>query len=263
MPDRESKTRNDAVPWSEFDADGYWKINYAAVFPEDAQIIRFASNFLVQACGDRPPIEAAVDVGAGTNLYPALLMLPWTRRLVLTDYAATNIDWLTGNLADAPGEWAWRPFWDLMADRPGYREVEDPRHQLATGHEISQLSVFDLPARTWDLGSMFFVADGITSDLAEFERAVRKFLGALNDGAPFLMAFMESSSGYEVSGVMFPAVRVTLDSLKGLLLSLPVTGTNVLQTDSSVRRLRPGYDAMLLVTGYVAHVGHRGSDRLE
>jgi hypothetical protein len=54
--------------------------------------------------------------------------------------------------------------------------------RLAAGHHISHLSIFDLPSRAWDLGSMFFVADGITSDVAEFEAAVRSFLGSLTPG---------------------------------------------------------------------------------
>jgi NNMT/PNMT/TEMT family len=252
MADREPSMRNDTAPWSDFDASGYWKSNYASVFPEDAQIISRACDFLTEACRGRSPISAAVDVGAGTNLYPALLMLPWAERIVFTEYAPANIDWLTENLADAPGEWAWQPFWDLMSGLPGYGRPEQPRRRLAASHEICRLSIFDLPRRTWDLGSMFFVADGITSDEAEFESAVRSFLGALTPGAPFMMAFMESSAGYEVSGVWFPAVEITPESLGALLARLPVTGTDVLRTDKSIRQLRPGYAAMLLVTGYVA-----------
>jgi|HubBroStandDraft_1064217.scaffolds.fasta_scaffold232681_2 hypothetical protein len=255
MADLEPTTRNEEAPWSAFDPYGYWKSNYEDIFPEDEQIIRYASHFLIEACDGRAPIKAAVDVGAGTNLYPALLMLPWTKRIVFTDYAASNIDWLSENLADAPDEWAWQPFWNLMAGMPGYRNIEQPRRRLATGHDICHLSVFDLPARTWDLGSMFFVADGITSDRVEFESAVRTFLAALVPGAPFMMAFMEHSAGYEVSGVRFPAIEVTPESLNTLLDGLPVTGTKILRTDSSVRRLRTGYDAMLLTTGYVAHDG--------
>jgi NNMT/PNMT/TEMT family len=255
MADHRPSTRNAAVPWSHFDADGYWKINYASVLPEDAQIIQHASNFLIEACGGRPPIDGAVDVGAGSNLYPALLMLPWAERIVFTEYAPANIDWLSENLADAPGEWAWQPFWDLMAGLPGYENIEQPRRRLAADHDIRRLSIFELPARTWDLGSMFFVADGITSDEAEFASAVRSFIGALTLGAPFMMAFMERSAGYEVSGVRFPAVEVTPESLDALLAGLPVTGHDVLRTDNSVRRLRSGYDAMLLVTGYVADGG--------
>jgi hypothetical protein len=62
---------------------------------------------------------------------------------------------------------------------------------------------------------MFFGADGITTDEAKFEAAVRRFLGS-------------------------PSARV------------PVTGTDVLRTGNSVRRLRVGYTAMLLAIGYVA-----------
>ncbi len=78
-----------------------------------------------------------MDVGAGANLYPALLMLPWAEHIVFTEYAASsNFHWLSENLADAPGEWHWQPFWDLVAGLPGYRAVEQPRRRLAAVHEI-------------------------------------------------------------------------------------------------------------------------------
>ncbi len=243
--------RNDAVAWSDFDAGEYWKNNYASVLPEDAEIIQWASKFLIEACGQRSGLKKAVDVGAGSNLYPALLMLPWAEQIVFTEYASPNIRWLRENLADAPGEWHWQPFWDLVAALPCYRTVGQPRRRLAAVHEIRRLSIFDLPPCTWNLGSMFFVADGMTTDVAEFESAVRSFLGALMPGSPFIMAFMEGSSGYAVRGVRFPAVRVTPRSLEALLADLPVTGASVLRTDNSIRRVRPGYDAMLLVTGFV------------
>jgi hypothetical protein len=253
MADREPSIRNDAAPWSDFDSDEYWKINYAALLPEDAEIIQCASKFLIEACGEPARLRQALDVGAGTNLYPALLMLPWAERIVLTEYASPNIGWLRENLAaDAPGEWRWQPFWDLVAGMPCYRTISDPRGALAAGHEIRTVSIFKLPRRTWDLGSMFFVADGMTTDEAEFEAAVRAFLDALRPGSPFMMAFMEGSTGYDVRGRRFPSVKVTPRSLDALLADLPVTGTSVLRTDNSVRRLRPGYDAMLLVTGLVA-----------
>jgi hypothetical protein len=243
--------RNDAVSWSDFDAEEYWKINYASVLPEDAEIIQCASKFLIEACGVTPGLKRAVDVGAGSNLYPALLMLPWAEHMVFTEYASSNIHWLAENLTDTPGEWKWQPFWDLVAGLPSYRSVTDPRRRLAAVHEIRTISIFDLPERSWDLGTMFFVADGMTTDEAEFELAVRSFLRGLTPGSPFVMAFMEGSIGYEVHGVSFPSVKVTPRSLDALLADLPVTGTSVLRTDNSIRKLRHGYDAMLLVTGFV------------
>jgi hypothetical protein len=240
------------VPWSDFDAGEYYKINYASVLPEDAEIIQCASKFLIEACGPPSRLKRAVDVGAGTNLYPSLLMIPWAEHIVFTEYAPDNIDWLRQNLIDGPGEWPWQPFWDRVAGLPCYRMIDDPRRRLTDAHEIRALSIFDLPPRNWDLGSMFFVADGMTTDEEEFESAVRCFLNALVPGSPFLMAFMEGSEGYGVRDKRFPSVKVTPRSLDALLAALPVTGTSVLRTDNSVRRLRPGYDAMLLVTGFVA-----------
>ena len=252
IPNEPAGIKNDAVEWADFDAGEYWKSNYASVLPEDAEIIQCASKFLLAACGEPARRRRAVDVGAGTNLYPALLMLPWAEHIVFTEYASPNIAWLSQNLADAPGEWRWQPFWDLVGELPCYRAIEDPRRMLAAGYEVRTLSIFDLPPRTWDLGSMFFVADGMTADEVEFEAAVRAFLDALRPGSPFLMAFMEGSKGYPVRDKQFPSVNVTPQSLDELLAKLPVTGTSVLRTDNSIRRLRAGYDAMLLVTGFVA-----------
>jgi NNMT/PNMT/TEMT family len=252
MAEREPSLRNDAVAWSDFDADAYYEFNFATVLPEDSQIIKTASKFLIAACETPERFKTAVDVGAGTNLYPGLLMLPWAKHIVFTEYAESNVNWLSKHLAEEQGEWRWQPFWDLVAHKPCYQDVGQPRRKLAAAHEVRTLSIFDLPSRTWDLGSMFFVADGITEDREEFETAVRTFVGALVPGSPFLMAFMEGSSGYDVDGVRFPSVRVTYQSLEALLARLPVTGHDILRTDNSIRALRPGYDAMLLVTGWVA-----------
>lgn len=252
MTDLEPSIRNASVPWSDWDADEYRKVNYSELLPEDAEIIEFASKFLIGACGEPSRFKRAVDVGTGPNLYPALLMLPWAGHIVLTEYAPANIGWLTEHLTDVSGEWPWQPFWNLVADLPGYRTIDDPRRRLAAVHEVRALSIFDLPPCTWDLGSMFFVADGITSDREEFESGVRAFLSALVPGSPFLMAFMEGSTCYDVRGVKFPSVQVTPDSLDALLTRLPVTDTRILRTDKTIRQVRPGYDAMLFVTGFVA-----------
>lgn len=87
----EPNMRNDEAPWSDFDAEEYFKINYASVLPEDTEIIQYASKFLLEACGEPARLKRALDVGAGTNLYPALLMLPWAGHTVFTEYASPNI----------------------------------------------------------------------------------------------------------------------------------------------------------------------------
>src|SRR5262249_21348737 len=160
--------------------------------------------------------------------------LPWTEHITFTEYALSNIEWLQEHLSDSTDEWMWQPFWYLMADLPGYRNVTDPRARLAERHDILTMSIFELPERTWDLGSMYFVADGLSDDEAEFDAAVRRFIGALTPGAPFIMAFMEGSTGYDVSGVWFPAVEISRGSLDELLAGLPVERISVLRTDNSI-----------------------------
>ena len=155
-------TKRTLRQWSEFDADEYYKVNYASVLPEDAEIIQCASKFLIEACGAPARLRRAVDVGAGTNLYPSLLMLPWVEHIVFTEYAPPNIDWLSQNLADTPGEWHWQPFWDLVAGLPCYRAIDDPRRRLAAAHEIRPLSIFDLPPR--DVGPRQHVLRGRRHD---------------------------------------------------------------------------------------------------
>jgi hypothetical protein len=46
-------------------------------------------------------------------------MIPWAEHIVFTEHAPSNLYWLRRNLADAPGEWSWQPFWDLVAGLPG------------------------------------------------------------------------------------------------------------------------------------------------
>jgi hypothetical protein len=254
MADREPGMRNEAAPWSDFDPDRYSKDNYASIYPEDAEIIRFASSFLIEAFDGRPKVRRAVDVGAGPNLYPALMMLPWTEHITFTEHAPLNIEWLNANLVDERGEWDWQPFWTLMADQRGYEEISRPRRRLAASHDVLKASVFDLPKRAWQLGTMFFVADGLSEDAAEFEEAVRSFLAALVPRAPFVMAFMEGSPGYEVGGIWFPAVKLRREALIELLAKLPVTGVKAHRTDKSIRPVREDYDAMLCVTGHVTGV---------
>ena len=50
MAQLEPGVRNNAVAWSNFDADEYFKLNFESVLPEDAQIIECASKFLIAAC---------------------------------------------------------------------------------------------------------------------------------------------------------------------------------------------------------------------
>lgn len=113
--------------WNRFSSNDYWRRNYNKLHAEDQEVICRLSHFLAAAFADRAPAQRAIDVGSGTNLYHALPILPWTERILLTDYLESNASWLQDQLVDDTKPWSWLPFW-------------------------------------WDLGTMFFVAESITRE---------------------------------------------------------------------------------------------------
>jgi hypothetical protein len=250
--------RNADAPWNAFSSHDYWRRSYSKVQAEDQEIIRRVSHFFINAFAGRPRAQWGIDVGSGTNLYPALLMLPWTEQILLTDFAKSNVEWLHDQLAEDAREWAWRPFWREMREAQGYAEVDGPRQLLrkACANEpgyagVERLSVFDLPKARWDLGTMFFVAESITEDPAEFRAAVAAFIGALKPGAPFAAAFMAGSEGYPVADTHFPALPINPDDVRRHLTELGAgePGVDLLNTN---HRVRHGYEGMIVATGFAS-----------
>ena len=255
MPEPDALTRNADARWSDFSAYDYWSHNYESLQPEDQEIIRLVSDFLADAFRGRPLARRAIDVGAGPNLYPALLMLPWTGELLLTDYSPDNIDWLRRHVLDDRAPWTWQPFWAQLRGRPGYDLITEPRKQLhaaCTGQDgyagIEQRSIFELPEAEWELGTMFFVAESITQDPLEFKAAVGAFLSALAPGAPFAAAFMAGSEGYGVGRTRFPALGVSRGDVEERLRELGAGELSVTQIQAPPG-VRPGYTGMIVATG--------------
>jgi hypothetical protein len=254
--------RNAQAPWGAFSPEDYWRVNYAKMQPVDQEIIHRISSFFIQAFAGRRPCERAIDVGTGTNLYPALLMLPWTEQILLSDYSARNVHWLQRQVVSEDTPWTWEPFWQELHEREGYNRISEPRKQLrvaCTGQAgyagIGKHSVFGLPRARWQLGTMCFVAESITEDPDEFQAAIGGFIGALQPGAPFAATFMAGSEGYPVADTRFPALRITRDDVARRFTEVGASGLNVELTQTS-HRVREGYEGMIVATGIVG-----GGDR--
>jgi hypothetical protein len=262
MVDYDAPVRNADVPWNTFSSDDYWRRNYHELQAEDQEIIRRVSSFFIHAFAGRPRVRQGIDVGSGTNLYPALLMLPWAEKILLSDFTASNVRWLRRNLEDDGAAWTWQPFWHELHEAVGYNQIGEPRKQLREAcvsesgfAGIEQRSVFDLPAAQWDLGTMFFVAESLTEDPSEFRMAVARFVGALKPGAPFAATFMAGSAGYPVAGTHFPALPITSDDVREHFTALDAGELSVelLETE---HRVRAGYTGMIVATGFAR--GRRG-----
>lgn len=248
-------TYNADVRWEDFPSQDYWHRNYKEMLPPDKEIIRLVGSFFSEAFRGHARVQRAIDVGSGTNLYPALLMLPWAEQILLTDYSESNVRWLRGQIMDDSGAWTWQPFWGELQALEGYDQVSEPRKQLrmaCTGKggqsAIEEYSVFDLPRAQWQLGTMFFVAESITRDPREFARAIGRFVGALEPHSPFAAAFMSGSEGYPLGSVTYPALPVAAGDIRKHFTRLRVSELSVKELETS-QRVREGYEGMIVATG--------------
>ena len=82
MVDVAAHVHNADVQWNRFSPEDYWQRNYLELQAEDQEIIRLVSQFFIAAFAGRPHARLGIDVGSGTNIYPALLMLPWTEQIL-------------------------------------------------------------------------------------------------------------------------------------------------------------------------------------
>ena len=243
---QETRSGNAEFSWDDFDSEWYFQHNYQTLRNDDRHIIEMLGDFFPRL-RNRPGGVGArgIDVGTGTNLYPTLAMLPFADSVTMYERAASNVRWLNGEV-DSYGA-SWDAFWDVLATgRPAYERMRDPRSSVKAAADVRRGSIFELPTGQWHLGTMFFVAESITSMESEFRRATQRFITALTRYAPFAAAFMKRSRGYQVGGLRFPAVAIDEDDISRALhgLTHDVTLNSIDDTT-----LRDGYEGMILVTG--------------
>jgi hypothetical protein len=96
---------------------------------------------------------------------------------------------------------------------------------------------------------MFFVAESISANEAEFAHAMSRFTGCLKPGAPFAAAFMENSEGYELGGKNFPAVAVCNEDIR-VHLERSASDLFIERVGTIDQPLRPGYTGMIVACGF-------------
>jgi len=235
---------NEDVAWDEFDSQAYFLHNYGKLRWDDAAIIKIIADFFESTLPEKF-IGHAIDVGSGTNLYPALTMLPYSFRVTLYERAYTNRVWLDQTLVKPQGSW-WQFWQEVSGGRRHYDLITKPFELLADRAEVAKGNVFDLKPNMYNLGTMFFVAESITTRDDEFRRATRLFIDSLVSGAPFAAAFMRNSSGYFVGNKRFPACSVSEADVREALE--PVARRVEIKTVDS-EDLRDGYCGMMVATG--------------
>ena len=245
-----NQVKNADVAWGAFDPIAYVDHNYRDLQPEDAEILpilrdHFGDHFRKQ---DKGPVSG-IDVGAGANLYPAFSMMPWCDDVTLFERSPANVEYLEGQL-DSYDE-NWDQFWGVLCENETYGSFPvDPRQQFRKVAKVEQGDILGLESfgGRWSVGTMFFVAESMTSSYAEFTQGVEHFMRALAPGAPFAAAFMEHSKGYYTGKKFFPACDVGESEVRASLK--PFADDFEVYRLKTEANLRAGYSGMILSYGW-------------
>ncbi|MEV4705792.1 SCO2525 family SAM-dependent methyltransferase [Actinoplanes sp. NPDC049316] len=231
--------------WDHFDSASYFEHNYSTARQADIEIARIIARHFAETCRVYPTGGRAIDAGAGANLYPALAMLPFAEDVLLSERAESNRLWLKDQIEHpAP---SWTDFWRVISGgRKTYEDVSDFRQALRRRAHVEEGDVFALPTAEYNLGTMFFVAESITTMNKEFRRAITSFVGSLKVKAPFAAAFMKDSSGYRVGGRDYPACPVDESDIRR---SFAEIAHDVKLETIEDTEVRSGYAGMIVVTG--------------
>ncbi|MFD0436206.1 SCO2525 family SAM-dependent methyltransferase [Streptomyces chartreusis] len=242
--------KNAEVRWAAFDPIAYVDHNYRDLQAEDAEILHmlrdhFGDHFRKQGSG---PVSG-IDVGAGANLYPALSMMPWCDEITLFERSPANVGYLRSQVQSYDRN--WDQFWSALCEHEAYNSLgADPRERFSKVVSVEQGDLFDLARyeRQWSMGTMFFVAESMTSSHQEFHLGVERFMRALAPGAPFAAAFMEHSKGYHAGEHFFPACDVGESEVRASLETF--AGDFKVQRLESAAEVRDGYSGMIVAYGW-------------
>jgi hypothetical protein len=187
--------------WDEgFDPVEYVNRNYRTLRADDAAMYGLGIEWFARS-STKGRLYHGVDVGAGSNLGPALLMLPFCGRLTLFERSRRNVNYLQGQVQRLADH--WEETWVVIRPYAGNRDFAWVRRRLSEVTTVVHGSVFrDLHVREWTMGTMSFVAESLTDEPSEwrsqrpgeFEKANRGFLQAMEPGSPFYATYMEPIS---------------------------------------------------------------------
>ncbi|MFF4289433.1 class I SAM-dependent methyltransferase [Streptomyces sp. NPDC001739] len=185
--------RNDDADWDHWPVQDYLAENYREIHPCDAAVIRHHSAVYRRFAPGS--IARSLEFGAGPNLYPLMLAGAASRQVDAVERSAANVAYLTGQLRHGPDE-SWQAFYAFCRDL-------DPALPPTATEALARVRVLHddvrtLPAGTYELASMNFVAESITADFEEFAQLCHTYLATVRPGGHLVASFMENMPTYRI-----------------------------------------------------------------
>lgn len=254
-PDSHDASNGDgSVPWQSFDPQRYLDANYRTVLDADRDICHHLAHLYGGLAASGRRHLRVLDVGTGPNLYPLIAALPVAASIDCGDFSQANNAYLATQLRQPSAHWS--QFAEVLADvNPLYRGL--PWQDLLARKVRPRLvDIYNLPPRSYDVVSSFFVAESITSTRGtfgaaqdgSFAAAVASLVAATAPGGVLALAFMAGSTGYATAGHPFPATPVDVDDVRAALLAAGCPDPQVVAVDALVR---DGHAGMFFATAHM------------
>lgn len=240
--------RNADVDWDQWPVADYITENYRELHPSDAAVIDHHSAYLARF----PPdcFERSLELGAGPNLYPLLLVSACSRRIDAIEPSTANVMYLRQQMADGPAA-HWLPFYErARALNPALSP--DPRQALTRVHVIHAPAA-TIDANAYELASMHFVAEGVSDERSEFAQVCRTFARSVHPGGHLIAAFMENLGAYTIADSQrWPAFPVDVDIIRDTF-SPYTTELAIDRIDADPTLPDYGYTGMVMLTARRSH----------
>lgn len=240
-------------PYFNFPSTAYYDANYGRELrPDDAEMWAKAAAHLG---ANRPPeglFSHGLDMGAGPNLHNAMILGIHCREVTLVDFARTNVGYLKERLEELrTGEYAQKPdefgtlmeLWDTrLSMYAGGKSFAWMAERLPRITEVQEGSIFDdPPLGKYDVGTMSFVIENLTTDPEKFADGLGNFFKSLQPGSPFVNTFMERSTGFVVGGKFYNAFPLTVRDASEYLEAHAYVNPDPESRQSDSRSLQVGH----------------------
>ena len=227
-----------------YDVDAYVDTYYSTILPPDRAILEFLAGWHKGL----PPGGNYIEVGAGPNLFPLMAAAPYRSTIHVTDVSTEALDYTRQVLAQDDLSPPWPQFYvKLAAMHVDYAGCVPVTARLRDICRFEQMSVFDLPQRTYDHASAQSVLETLSDDFEVFEAACRTFLGCLVPGGSFVVNMMLDSRAYTLDGRTYQQAPVSLEYAENVLSRGATVQSLALNCPEHI--IREGHSGIAVITG--------------
>lgn len=256
MESRPARRIARAGSFRDFPARPYLDKYYGAVGDENAAMLRAILEALAVLDG---PTDSVIEVAGGPSLFSLMAIVAHRRRpferVTFTDIALQNLLEVEHWLESRPGRFDYDQLVRWLTDESGAEAAQIVGSLRSSRWELVSFDWRAASPGAWagayDVVSSHFFAESVTHSEDEFVELLRALPRIGRPGAMLLLSFLNSSTGYEVDGHLFPAFSVNERTIfeylerAGVRLLDPIVSSVPAEAPTS----QQGYEGLFFVSG--------------